>query len=174
MDAWELLDRASEDATWDRLESSFGFRPSTTAFPVVTEPTESVTYDVSGAYGDKIPYWALTLDLCERLVEAMRRCVGVDGAIHVFDWQHPSYRFWPHRRFEFTSEDDWPIPPLPNGDYYLFLDPELRFGVIGHPWEQSMCVFGEALVRAFEERPPQLFGTVLRKAGRRPGGDAGA
>ena len=29
MDAWEALDRASEDATWDRLESSFGFRPST-------------------------------------------------------------------------------------------------------------------------------------------------
>ena len=77
MGAWEALDRASEDATWDRLESSFGFRPSTTAFPVVTEPSESVTYDVSGAYGDEGRYQALTLDLCERLVEAMRRCGAV-------------------------------------------------------------------------------------------------
>ncbi len=55
------------------------------------------------------------------------------------------------------------IPVLPNGDYYVFLSPELDWGWFGHPWEQTICIFGERLLAAVAENPPTLFTQVLRR-----------
>jgi shikimate kinase len=166
--AWSELPRAADDATWDRFYAEFDFRPSMTVVPGIREPHHSVTFDISGVYGEEDRYRQLTLDLSEKLVAALRRCVPEGEVVHALDWQHSSYRFEPHRPFEFASEDDWPVPALPNGDYFLFLDPALRFGVFGHPWEQSMCVFGDALIDAFRADPPRLFERLMRVGGKPP------
>jgi hypothetical protein len=42
----------------------------------------------------------------------------------------------------------WPVSPFPDGDYYIFLSEDLTSGTFGHPWEQSLCVFGRVLVDA--------------------------
>lgn len=166
MSAWEELPSSERDSAWDRFESEFAFRPSTTEFPGIRESKDSVTFDISRVYGDAEGYERLTMDLSRKLVAALRRCVPEGGVVHVLDWQHACFRFMPHAPFAFESEEDWPVPALPNGDYYIFLDPELRFGVFGHPWEQTMCVFGEALVHAFEADPPLLFKHPTRVGGK--------
>lgn len=165
MTAWEELASNDCDSAWDRFESEFAFCPSTTRFPGIREPEDSVTFDISGVYGDAERYQRLTMDLSRKLVAALRRCVPEGGVVHVLDWQHDCFRFVPHASFTFESEEDWPVPALPNGDYYIFLDPDLRFGVFGHPWEQTMCVFGEALVQALQADPPLLFGHPVRVGG---------
>ena len=84
----------------------------------------------------------------------------------MLDWQHPCYLFEPHGEFSFNSEDDWPVPAIPNGDYHIFLSRGMDLGVFGHPWEQTMCVFGQSLLEAFTSDPPELFTKRVRVGGR--------
>ena len=81
-----------------------------------------------------------------------------ENAILALDWQHPSYRIhdvkldWlnlPH--------DDWPITPFPDGDYYIFLTETFSHGFLGHPWEQTICVFGEEFVDLSLTQRPDMF-----------------
>lgn len=162
MDAWCETDYES---IWTPFHREFRFRPSTTKWPGFWEPRESVTYHIGHVYGEADHYQQLTLDLSRKLVSALRRCVGPSGFVYALDWQHPTYQFWPHALFEFEGEDDWPIPALPNGDYSIFVAEDLAFGVLGHPWEQTMFVFGGTLLSAFKRDMPNLFDRPVREGG---------
>jgi len=166
MAAWKEQPSEDYESVWTPFDRRFHFRPSTTEWPGFREPLQSITYDISHVYGDSDRYEQLTLDLCRKLVAALRRCTPAGDFVDVLDWHHPSYRFWPHEAFEFASEDDWPIPPLPNGDYYIFLARDLELGVLGHPWEQTMCTFGAPLLEAFARDLPLLFDRPIRRGGK--------
>ncbi len=73
-----------------------------------------------------------------------------------------TYRNMP---FEAADPNAWSIPVLPDGDYYIFLSPDFRFGTFGHPWEETICVFGQELLDAFAQHPPQLFREIVRSNG---------
>lgn len=45
-----------------------------------------------------------------------------------------------------TRHPDWRVSAYPKGDYSIFLREDFSEGIVGHPWEQSLCVFGERLV----------------------------
>ncbi|MEO0479358.1 MAG: DUF2716 domain-containing protein [Planctomycetota bacterium] len=166
MAAWEEQGFDDYESVWTPFDRRFKFQPSTTEWPGFREPLESITYDIGHVYGDPHRYARLTLDLCRKLVGALRRCTAAGDFVYVLDWQHPSYRFWPHEPFEFASEDDWPIPALPNGDYYIFLARDREFGVLGHPWEKTMCTFGSALLDAIAQDLPALFDRPVRRGGK--------
>jgi hypothetical protein len=166
MAAWEQQPFVEYESVWAPFDRRFDFRPSTTTWPGFREPLDSVTYDIAHVHGAPERYARMTLDLCRKLVIALRRCTSVSDYVDVLDWQHPSYRFWPHQPFEFASEDDWPIPALPNGDYYIFLARDQEFGVLGHPWERSMCTFGAPLLQAFARDLPLLFDRPIRRGGK--------
>ena len=169
MSAWTELESEEYDRVWDRFYDQFQFRPSVHRWdwPGIVEPEDSVTYSISHVYdGDEEAYVARTNDLGSKLIAAFRRCTPENGFIYVLDWQHPCYSFRPHRGFQFASEEDWPVPALPNGDYYIFLTCDLGTGVFGHPWEQTMCVFGAALREALNSDPPFLFDRVVRVGGK--------
>ena len=166
MVVWEKQPIEAYESVWTPFDRRFRFRPSMVEWPGFREPLESTTYGIGHVYGDPGQYAELTLDLCHKLVGALRQCTAPGDFVDVLDWQHPSYRFWPHEPFEFVSEDDWPIPALPNGDYYIFLARDMEAGVLGHPWEQTMCVFGARLLAAFEQDPPLLFDRPVRRSGK--------
>jgi hypothetical protein len=169
MSAWRTLEDAERRVAWDRFDERFQFKPSTRPldWPGILEPADSATFSIAHVYDNDAPaYGRRTLDLGVKLVSAFRRCVAPSKTIYVLDWQHTCYSFEPHGEFLFKSDDDWPIPPLPNGDYYIFLTREMDLGVFGHPWEQTMCVFGQRLVEAFASDPPELFTKMVRVGGR--------
>ncbi|MFO1076403.1 MAG: DUF2716 domain-containing protein [Planctomycetota bacterium] len=166
MVAWKKQPSEEYESVWTPFDRRFKFRPSMTKWPGFQEPLESVTYGIGHVYGDFDRYARLTVDLCRKLADALRRCTPAGEFVDVLDWQHPSYRFWPHEPFEFSSEDDWPIPALPNGDYHIFLAHDQKFGVLGHPWEQTMCVFGAPLLKAFAQDIPLLFDRPVRRGGK--------
>jgi putative transposase len=85
----------------------------------------------------------------------------------VLDWQHPSYRCRPHRvRGEEPPDATWPIEVHPDGDYYIWLAEDLRYGTFGHPWEPGLCIFGEEPLAAFAEIGDEALGRILRRDGR--------
>ncbi len=158
-------------AVWDRFREDFHFRPSVKRkdWPGIKEPVPSVTYSISSIYSypdSGVTYTRLEKDLNQKTLAAFRRCVRPGEMIYALDWQHQCYFFDPHKQ---VSEDThlWKVPVLPNGDYYIFLAQDFRFGIFGHPWEQTMCIFGSELLKAFESNEPQLFNRAVRKDGKR-------
>ncbi|GAA4586840.1 hypothetical protein GCM10023107_03950 [Actinoplanes octamycinicus] len=75
---------------------------------------------------------------------AFAEAVPDGGRLAVLDWQHQSYWFRPD--LQVRRGDPWPLSVFPDGDYYIFLTEDLTAGTFGHPWEQTLCVFGEPLM----------------------------
>lgn len=168
MSAWKELAEQEEDAAWAAFCQRFKFRQGVqpSDWPGILEPVQSVTYDIGHAFAEgPVAYRRITNDLGAKLIDALRRCVSPGATIFALDWQHPCYSFEPHGDFKFEGEGDWPVHPLPNGDYYIFVARDMEFGVFGHPWEGTMCLFGQRLIDAFAANPPELFSRKIRAGG---------
>ncbi len=92
-----------------------------------------------------------------------------DGFVYALEWQKPGYRFIPSVASPPGRIDSWLVPVIPDGDYYLFVASDLRFGWLSHPWEQSVCVYGE-LVAALSPALATLDWPVRRRGGRTTSG----
>ena len=128
--AWTELDFLETDRIWADFTDRFRFRPSTDQFPGIAEPTPSVTFDLTGRADAQL------LDAA-----TLAAFAGVDS-VYALDWQHPCYRFSPAAH----AGTEWPVSVYPDGDYHVFLTDDLGAGTFGHPWERTLCVFGELLV----------------------------
>jgi hypothetical protein len=54
---------------------------------------------------------------------------------------------------------------LPNGDYTIFVGRDHAYGILGHPWERSLCIFGEPALAVFTARNQAIPPTILRRDG---------
>jgi Protein of unknown function (DUF2716) len=173
--AWDDMSRGDSDGIWDQFYEQFRFRPSTTpkGWPGIREPTPSCTLDVSGISEadatnrivNMTSFVRQVRDIDLKAAAAFRRCTSPSDRIAVLDWQHPSHWLWPHRLDLEDIRRTWDLDPgntgegahylswpdmrrsvYPDGDYYIFLAADLSFGTFGHPWEQTICIFGQALL----------------------------
>ena len=150
---WEEIDY---ETIWTRLEATFGFRPGmgSATWPTFDEPINSVTYGLAPCWdGDGTSEWARQT-VNSAVVWAMAGLVDEGSPLLVLDWQHQAYRFWPHRR---SSTRPLRITPVPDGDYHIFLTENFSTGSLGHPWEETLCVFGAPLL----ERVSPLLAAIL-------------
>lgn len=135
------------EALWRQFDARFGFHAGTqpTDWPGITEPAGAVTLDLRPVFESAHAEFGAGEDAVNALVRlALLRTAPPGALLTVLDWQHAAYRFAPHEAKGPTR--DWPIPPFPNGDYYVFLGDDMTVGTFGHPWEQTLCVFGPDLV----------------------------
>jgi hypothetical protein len=153
--AWESLDHSERREVWDSFSEKFEFNPSIYVenFPSILEPTRSITLEISKDFGDEMKI----ADLEKKVLAGLRSQTLLDERIYALDWQHECYWFYPHR--EFT---DWFVPALPNGDYYIFVNEGFSFGIFGHPWEWTSCVWGNGLISFFESEMPALWSGMKR------------
>lgn len=169
MEAWIELKEKTELWLWDRFIQEFSFKPRVGEqdWPGIREPTPSETYLISEAYAGTEPQY---IELCQELQEWGLRSFqtllkGETNWLYALDWQHPCYQFYPEFPFELDEFGEWVIPLLPNGDYYIFLESEFKWGIFGHPWEQTMCVFGAPLLNQLKSDPPRLLTQLIRRDG---------
>ncbi|GAA1657890.1 DUF2716 domain-containing protein [Fodinicola feengrottensis] len=136
--SWILLD----DERWrQRFQADFQFRPGTTvsSWPAIREPAGAVTIDLApiftaaGRGAD---------DLDTQVLAAMIEAFPGGTGLAALDWFHSGFWFVP------AHGELPPVRPFPNGDYHIFLTEDLTSGLFGHPWEQTLCVFGAGLVAA--------------------------
>ncbi|GAB19264.1 hypothetical protein GOEFS_077_00560 [Gordonia effusa NBRC 100432] len=143
---WTVLSDDDRQRYWSAFELKFGeFRPGVEAenWPAISEPVPSLTFDLSVTTPS--PAWAARFDALN--AEALRCFVEefADAEWVVLDWQHDGYRFDPARHAGAFGAR-WEVSVYPDGDYYLFARPDLSEGTFGHPWEQTLCVFGSRLI----------------------------
>lgn len=163
---------------WDRFYEQFQFRASIKAadWPGIVEPIPSVTYSVQNAFGSGSNeiFYSLFYETNEKFRKAFRACTRQNEKIYALDWHHEAFWFYPHGEMESNTAsvadeyerrnfDAWKIPVFPDGDYYIFLAEDFRFGTFGHPWEQTICVFGQQLIDAIELDKPSFFTEIQRK-----------
>jgi hypothetical protein len=156
-----LFDDVEAHALWKRFYARFDFRPSTTTMPGITEPSASLTWTL----GDLHDPDEDGVGRLQAIVEhGLRACVKPGEMLHWLDWHHVGYRFDPERVGR-PGRPDWPGDVYPDGDYYLYLPADLRFGTFGHPWEHTLCVFGTELLAHVEDDLTALLGAPIRRGG---------
>jgi Protein of unknown function (DUF2716) len=168
--SWRELGAAEHDRVWGRFEGRFHFRPGVEPpdWPGIREPEPSLTWDISPAYVlDADPCAKALADLRLRTLRALRQCTRPGEELYAIAWQHACYAVNPHGGPGAEEVSCWPVPVLPDGVYTLFLAPDGRFGIFGHPWEMTVCVFGRGLLDAFGADLPWLFRKLVRKDGTR-------
>ena len=100
------------DVIWKRFSTKFKFRPSVDPahFPGISEPSPSVTYDVSEAFETELTIQKAEADLRAQATRAWCECVSVGTRLAVLDWQHVDYWWVPH---EADGDPNWMKPVLP-------------------------------------------------------------
>lgn len=78
-----------------------------------------------------------------------------------------SLRFSPHIPFELDEFGEWTVPFFSDGGYYIFLEQAFTWGNFGHPWEETMCLFGAPLLTILEECRPAVLANVVRRNGKK-------
>lgn len=129
----------------------------------IDEPTPSITYDLTYEEGTR----AASVWVNRLILAALRRVTAIDDSVVVLNWHHSTYRCRPHRiRDEESPHETWPTEIHPDHDYYIWLAEDFRNGTFGHPWEPSLCVFGEELIAAVIAIGDEALGRTLRRDGR--------
>jgi hypothetical protein len=153
----KLFSEPEHDEIWARFSAKFAFRPDMRAFPGITEPAHSATWHI----GDLDDSQA---DALHGIVhKGLRESAGPGEELYWLDWHHAGYRFDPTR-----VDGAGPRRPgavFPDGDYAIHLTSDLRLGTFGHPWEETVCVFGELLTRVDAELTAAL-GEPIRRSER--------
>ena len=160
---WNKLEY--NERIWKKFYEIYKFHPSTELrdWPSILEPIPSRTYNIGHVYGDD--YECLTRHLSEFYLKCFREVIPKNEAVIVLDWQHQCYTLDPYAGFQFESIEEWPVSPLPNGDYYIFLKEDLSGGFFGHPWEQTICIMGEDFVAQLADAPNSVFSNIVRVDG---------
>ena len=170
--AWKELPykSAKDTLAWDYMYDWLGFRPSTLPdnFPGIREPEQSLTYSFSSyfALGSEEKAIQMETELNIVVYQAFCQLTSLDKEIYALDWQQECFSFYPHLFENSDVIENWKTPILPNGDYYIFIESNFRYGIFGHPWEQTICFYGEAFISLIESDLTRILGKPIRRNGK--------
>ncbi len=160
MSAWRKLKKPEYTRIWDYVYDGLGFHPSMAPsdWPGFREPTPSVTFKLLAQWSDD------EIDeLYAGFWDAIRRITAPGEEVYALDWQHDCFAYTPSDVVVPPHSHPWTHGVFPDGDYAITLPADLSWGTLGHPWEGTICVFGEPLLGAVETNLPRLLRQVIRQ-----------
>jgi hypothetical protein len=162
MKNWIELDNAEYRKIWDKIYNEFNFEPSMTNFPSFSPPVPFITYDISSIWGAS-NHDELYFNLEAKFLESFQTLTNPNEYFYALDWQHDCY--WINAFLDFPKDDldRWLIPAVPDGDYYFFIHNDFKWGILSHPWEKTITIFGKELIEKILNNKPAIFHSILRK-----------
>lgn len=161
---WRILEETESLEVWQRFARVFDFKPSMAVSlnnPTFKEPLPSITFDVSDNISDDSEDKNIEEeDFFKIMLEHVTRCTAKDEEVYILDWHHTCYAIDPHH---ITTQDHPPMMFYPDGDYIITLSKDFSWGTLGHPWEQSICIFGSKFIDTVLSKKPKLFNKVIRQ-----------
>ncbi|MEU1897575.1 DUF2716 domain-containing protein [Nocardiopsis dassonvillei] len=155
----QLLFDPEHDELWDRFYERFSFKPSIEVHPGIREPVDSATWFLDRPNDPELE---------QIVVPEALALARPDEPLYWLNWNHTGYRFDP-RRVGGPGQPEVPGQVFPDGDYYIYTTHNLRLGTFGHPWENTLCVFGRDLLARVENGLTALLGEPTRRDGRNTG-----
>ncbi len=141
---WQPVDY---DETWAPVNERLNFWPDfhERTSPAIVLPDDSLVIDLAPVFKDEGPRFAAGEAAVN--ASALRSFVYLagDGLLTALDWQHTPYVYSPAQH-AVSGPAFWPVPVFPNGDYYFHVAADFEWGTFGHPWQQSLTIWGSALV----------------------------
>jgi len=171
--AWERLEEHERLKVWGEFRRRFQFSPSGGRPDLaISEPSPSVTFDIRQVWDAARPGYS---DAAITAIDgATRRAflaeLGEEVELLILDWQHDAFRLRPAEAVPApVGADGFPLLPtvVPDGDYHIYATPDLSEGTFGHPWELTLCVFGESMTRTLGAEL-RTWLPVLREQGATP------
>ncbi len=147
------LEETEYREVWDVFYEVFQFHPSVGSFPAILEPSQSITFRLRDQHED-----IEVNELQETIFDAFSKIVGSSMEVYYLDWHHDCFGI------NIGSNPSW-ITGYPDGDYAILLTKDMQFGTFGHPWEQSICFFGDTFVKAVLKKRPSILEKVIRNKG---------
>lgn len=136
-----------EDA-WAPVDAHLHFRAdySERTTPAIDLPKGSLVLDLSPVFADRTRFAAGEAAINAAALRAFVRLAREDELV-ALDWQHTPYRYSPaaHARADLS---EWPVPVFPDGDYYIHYAAHCAWGALGHPWQQTLTLWGDRLVQS--------------------------
>lgn len=96
--------------------------------------------------------------------QALLNAASEGQRIYALEWKSSGFLCDPESigEFDMIWVEDPRYPPnggyrayfpefYPDGDYYFFIDEHKQFGYLGHPWRKEVWIFGETLLKEFEQ-----------------------
>jgi hypothetical protein len=150
MTNFQQLSQEEYQIAWDRFYALFHFKPDVKNFPAVESGKPSLTFTIRdflspGYVPDELEKFAIQL---------FRGITKPGERLYALDWQHPCYDFDPRKEMDRDEFDEWIVPVVPNGDYYIFLTKDFTNIWFGHPWEETITLIGNDIVNKAEEINP--------------------
>ncbi len=128
-------------------------------WPGFREPPPFITFQFDYGFNDN------DIDEFYTLMNShLIRASGKEEWLFALDWQHDCYAYSPEQLLKHGPSFPMYTGLFPDGDYAITLASDARFGTLGHPWEQSICVFGEELVPLLVQERPRLLSSILRQS----------
>ena len=164
---YTILEEPEVRAIWDRIYEGLAFEPSIRKHVLPFQISAPyLVLDLACASAEQLD------QLFAEVPQAFSRCLGEDGWMYALDWQHSGFRYDP--RLPVTEHTHWVedehlgrynayVPDLyPDGDYYFFVQRDLKWGWLGHPWRQEIWIFGDPLLDALSPTLERLGFPVKR------------
>ena len=143
MTNFRRLNQEDYDKVWDKFYDLFHFKPSINHFPAITTDRPQLKFDITSCFSQDFP-----LDKLEEYAIRLFISVSKPGdRLYALDWQHECYDFDPREQMDKDEFNEWTVPILPNGDYYIFLTKDFNNVWFGHPWEQTITLVGTDIVK---------------------------
>ncbi len=141
---FQVLSNEEYNIVWDKFYTEFSFKPSINIWPSIQTNKRQLKLNISKIFGETFSEekWNRFNELGELVLIEI---VEPNGRIYALDWQHECFDFDPRKGL---WEKDINSPPLiPDGDYYIFLNKDFSNVWFGHPWEMSVTLIGDKIVR---------------------------
>jgi hypothetical protein len=128
---------------WDQFYHLFHFKPSVNQFPAIISDLPQLKFDIKDCF---VPSYNVK-KLEEYAINIFKKISKKNEKFYALDWQHNCYEFNPRLLIDRNEFDEWIIPVLPNGDYFIFMTKDFRNLWFGHPWEQTITLIGFDIVK---------------------------
>jgi hypothetical protein len=122
---------------------------------IIAPPRPNRSFDTSTFFGDN--YSQALCDNLELCMIEWFKIISKGKRMYALDWHHTTYSFDPNLHFERDKFKHWLAPAFPDGDLLCFLNDDLTDGVFGDGWNHRIILWGETLIKAFEEIKPEML-----------------
>lgn len=140
------LNGKEEDDAWFNLPVQFP-RPLHGKMELASY-LASIKLDVKNYYTSNDPiFYNTTLE--NFAIKVFQDITQIDEEMYALDWQHQGYAFNPRKTMDKQEHwNEWIVPIFPNGDYYIFTTKDMQNVWFGHPWQETITLFGEKIINA--------------------------
>lgn len=147
MTNFRQLSQDEYDDVWDMFFDLFQFKPSIKQFPGIMSQKQTLKFDIQSCFSQNYSLGKLE----EFAIDLFNNISNPGDRFYALDWQHVCYDFDSRKQMDRDEFDEWIVPILPNGDYYIFLTKDFKNVWFGHPWEKTITLVGSDIVNQAEK-----------------------